>query len=105
MECVTGKCVRPGSPAGLESLEPRRLMSASGLSDPGPRHGVGAEFVYVESNNPQPGQNAVIALRRNPSSGALQRAVVADAEDRDRVASLVHREQESAVGTGDDFLV
>jgi 6-phosphogluconolactonase (cycloisomerase 2 family) len=76
MEFVTGKCVRldrsAGSTAGFETLEPRRLMSASGLSDRGPGHGAGAEFLYVESNNPQGGQNAVIALRRNPSSGALR---------------------------------
>ena len=76
MECATRKCVQhdgaAGPASGLEHLEPRRLMSASGQSNSGPGHGVGSEFVYVESNNPQPGQNAVIALRRNPSSGALR---------------------------------
>src|SRR6478752_7649013 len=81
MELVTRKCAAPGAPAGLtarfEELERRALMSASGLSDLGPSHGDGrgvggAEFVYVESNNPQSGENAVIAVRRNPSSGALR---------------------------------
>ena len=46
-----------------ETLETRTLMSATGVSDLQPDHGP-AETVYVESNNPQPGQNAVIALRR-----------------------------------------
>src|SRR5258706_15763429 len=75
MECVTRKCTAScglDPVARFEPLEPRRMMSASGLSDLGPSHDVGAEFVYVESNNPQPGQNAVIALRRNPSTGALR---------------------------------
>src|SRR5258708_6807610 len=74
MECVTRKCTAScglDPVARFEPLEPRRMMSASGLSDLGPSHDVGAEFVYVESNNPQPGQNAVIALRRHPATGAL----------------------------------
>jgi 6-phosphogluconolactonase (cycloisomerase 2 family) len=76
MECVTGKCVvRPDaarSVACFEVLESRRLMSASALADFSLGHSHGSEFVYVESNNPQPGQNEVIALRRNPSNGSLR---------------------------------
>jgi len=48
----------------MEPLESRRLLSAA-PSVPG-------EFVYVESNNPAPGQNAVIALQRDPANGSLQ---------------------------------
>lgn len=55
----------------FEALESRTLMSAAGLSDLGAEHHARAEFVYVESNNPQPGQNAVIAFRRDPANGSL----------------------------------
>jgi len=54
----------------FEMLETRTLMSGTGFSDLQPDHGP-AETAYVESNNPQPGQNAVIALRRDPSDGSL----------------------------------
>ena len=58
----------PVGKAALEELEGRRLMSAAtGISDLAASRPAGSEFVYVESNNPEPGQNAVIALRRNPS--------------------------------------
>ncbi len=30
-----------------------------------------SNLVYVTSNNPNPGQNSVLAYRRNPASGAL----------------------------------
>jgi 6-phosphogluconolactonase (cycloisomerase 2 family) len=56
----------------FEVLEGRTLMSAGGHSDLGPAHGPGSEFVYTESNNPAPGQNAVIALQRNPADGSLR---------------------------------
>lgn len=59
----------------IENMESRTLMSAAGLSalaDLGPHHGSGAEYVYVESNNPQLGQNAVIAFRRNAADGSLR---------------------------------
>src|SRR5689334_17866986 len=42
---------------GLEALESRRLMSASTASPT-------TSFVYTETNNSDPGQNAVIAYRR-----------------------------------------
>ena len=43
----------------FEPLEGRTLMSAGG------------SFVYVESNNPNAGQNAVLAYNENPTTGAL----------------------------------
>lgn len=46
-----------GAPV-FEPLESRTMMSVT--------------TVYVESNNPNAGQNAVIALRRNPSDGSLR---------------------------------
>src|SRR6266404_7996726 len=61
-----------GRSARWEELETRTLMSATGPSDLAPAHATGSEFVYVESNNPEPGHNAVIALRRNPSDGSLR---------------------------------
>jgi 6-phosphogluconolactonase (cycloisomerase 2 family) len=42
----------------FEVLEDRRLMSAG-------------HFVYVESNNPNPGQNAILAYSENTKTGAL----------------------------------
>lgn len=56
----------------FEMLESRTLMSAGGHSDLGPAHGNAGEFVYTESNNPEPGQNAVIALKRNAADGSLR---------------------------------
>lgn len=56
-----------------ETLEGRMLLSGSGLTDrfgPGD-NGPAVTTVYVESNNPQPGQNAVLELRRNPGDGSL----------------------------------
>jgi 6-phosphogluconolactonase (cycloisomerase 2 family) len=50
----------------FETLEARALLSVTGLSH-GERHfdhGHAVTTVYTESNNPQPGQNAVLALRR-----------------------------------------
>jgi 6-phosphogluconolactonase (cycloisomerase 2 family) len=38
----------------------------------GPPTGPAVTTVYVESNNPSPGQNAVIAFRRDPASGSLK---------------------------------
>jgi hypothetical protein len=43
----------------FERLENRNLMSATNT------------FVYVESNNPNPGQNAVLAYKENTATGAL----------------------------------
>ena len=58
---------RPVGKAALEELEGRRLMSAAtGISDLAAARPSGSEFVYVESNNPEPGQNAVIALLAQP---------------------------------------
>jgi 6-phosphogluconolactonase (cycloisomerase 2 family) len=51
------------APHALESLEKRRFLSAAA----GPTD----EFVYAESNNPQAGQNAVLAFRREASDGSL----------------------------------
>ena len=47
----------------LESLEQRSLMSGTG-----PAAGT---FVYIESNNPKAGQNAILAYKENTSTGAL----------------------------------
>lgn len=44
---------------GLESLDSRQLMSASTVFHPA------ASFVYTETDNSNPGQNAVIAFRRD----------------------------------------
>jgi 6-phosphogluconolactonase (cycloisomerase 2 family) len=55
----------------FERLEPRRLLSAN----PSPLDGAAADgpsVVYIESNNPAAGQNAVLAFRRNPATGALK---------------------------------
>ena len=43
----------------IESLEGRTLLSTTGT------------YVYLESNNPAEGQNAVLAYRENPATGAL----------------------------------
>ena len=56
-----------------EMLENRWLLSASGFvghrADPAPHSPV--EFVYIETNNPNSGQNAVLAFDRQPG-GSLQ---------------------------------
>ena len=59
--------------AMFETLEGRTLLSVSGFSDghQGFDHGPAVTTVYTESNNPTPGQNAVIALRRDPADGSL----------------------------------
>lgn len=60
MESITRASGAAAEDARFESLETRRLMSAA------------ATTVYVESNNPDAGQNAVIALRRDPADGSLK---------------------------------
>lgn len=70
MESVSRKCHADG--AGVEPLENRTLMSVSGFPQFGGDHGADQSTVYVESNNPQPGQNAVIAFHRDAASGALR---------------------------------
>ena len=52
---------RPAS--ALEPMEARTLLSSPGHAP---------DVVYVESNNPAAGQNAVIAFRRNPADGSLK---------------------------------
>jgi len=47
----------------LESLESRAMMSASGPST--------GTFVYIESNNPAKGQNAILVYKENAGTGAL----------------------------------
>jgi 6-phosphogluconolactonase (cycloisomerase 2 family) len=62
----------------FETLEMRQLLSGAGLNDHHPGNddhgpiGPASTVVYIETNNPQPGQNAVLAYRRNPASGKLQ---------------------------------
>jgi 6-phosphogluconolactonase (cycloisomerase 2 family) len=51
---------------GLETLESRRLMAA------GPAFSQAASFVYTETDNSNPGQNAVIAYRQDPSGQVTQ---------------------------------
>jgi 6-phosphogluconolactonase (cycloisomerase 2 family) len=46
-------------------MEARTLLSSPGHHAP--------DVVYVESNNPAPGQNAVLAFRRNHADGSLRR--------------------------------
>jgi hypothetical protein len=50
----------------FQTLEGRTLLSATGLSHGQHHfdHANAVTTVYTESNNPQPGQNAVLALRR-----------------------------------------
>lgn len=57
----------------FETLEGRTLLSVTGVShrEPGFDHGHAVTTVYTESNNPQPGQNAVLALRR-AADGSLR---------------------------------
>jgi len=55
----------------FERLESRTLFSAAGLPDLGIQADPAVTTVYVESNNPHAGQNAVLALRRNPANGSL----------------------------------
>src|SRR5690349_24755108 len=56
----------------FEVLEPRWLMS--GNPAPFEIHGAadGPSVVYIESNNPAAGENAVLAFRRNSATGALK---------------------------------
>jgi len=59
------------SERAFEPLESRKLLSVSAPFDgQGFDHGQ-VTTVYTESNNPTPGQNAVIALRRDPADGSL----------------------------------
>ncbi len=51
---------------GLEALESRQLMSASPLGRQA------ASFVYTETDNSNPGQNAVIAYRQNANGQVKQ---------------------------------
>src|SRR5947209_6319002 len=62
---------RPATPRArlhLELLEGRAVPSATSLDAAGPA----VTTVYTETNNPAPGQNAVLAFRRNPSDGSLR---------------------------------
>ena len=59
---------------GVETMEERAVPAShklDGLFRPPPH--AGAEVVYVESNNPADGQNAVLAYQRNPGNGHLTR--------------------------------
>lgn len=56
---------------GLEPLEGRTLLSATGLHDLGNQGGPLFTTVYTETNNPTDGRNAVLAFRRNPINGSL----------------------------------
>ena len=77
VECNAKACRRRRRPArsicplGTAGNPHPDVGHGAGRSSPGHATG-GGEFVYVESNNPEPGQNAVIALRRNPSDGSLR---------------------------------
>jgi 6-phosphogluconolactonase (cycloisomerase 2 family) len=55
---------RPRVRPQLEALEDRAVPAAHA-------HHPGLEIVYVETNNPAAGQNAVLAFRRNPADGGL----------------------------------
>jgi 6-phosphogluconolactonase (cycloisomerase 2 family) len=67
-----GNASREFAKAIFEVLEPRWLMS--GNPAPFEIHGAadGPSVVYIESNNPAAGENAVLAFRRNPATGALK---------------------------------
>jgi hypothetical protein len=60
----------------LERLEERAVpasLNATALGvDHGPPPGPAITTVYTESNNPTPGQNAVLAFQRNPFDGSLR---------------------------------
>ena len=59
--------MQPRTPRpSFEALEGRTLMSAGHPVPAAP-----TSFVYVESNNPNAGQNAVLAYRADPTTGAL----------------------------------
>ena len=51
---------------GLETLESRQLMSA------GPVSRAAASYVYTETDNSNPGQNAVIAYKQSASGQVTQ---------------------------------
>src|SRR6516164_8764923 len=62
---------------GVETFEDRLVPTASPLADGlagavPPDRPDGPAAVYVESNNPAPGQNTVIGFRRNPADGSLR---------------------------------
>jgi 6-phosphogluconolactonase (cycloisomerase 2 family) len=50
----------------IQTLEGRTLMSSGGY--------LSGTFVYLETNDPNKGQNAVLAYRENPATGALTAA-------------------------------
>jgi 6-phosphogluconolactonase (cycloisomerase 2 family) len=50
-------------PFELDPLEARTLLSSPGHAP---------DVVYVETNNPAPGQNAILAFRRSPADGSLK---------------------------------
>jgi DNA-binding beta-propeller fold protein YncE len=58
------KCILPVTSRAdlLERLEARQLMSAAAYS---------STYVYVESNNPAQGQNAILGYEENAATGAL----------------------------------
>lgn len=62
---------------GVESLEVREVPASLAPDNlPGAPHPerpdrAGVEVVYTESNNPAPGQNAVLGFYRNPVTGGL----------------------------------
>ncbi len=65
---ASGHCTAPTAPSAIEPverLEDRVLLSAAAAD------GTASHVVYVESNNPDSGKNAVLAYRQNPDTGAL----------------------------------
>jgi DNA-binding beta-propeller fold protein YncE len=62
--------------AAVEPLEGRTLLSGVGHDDHGGGGGHGhhddaLNVVYLATNNPNPGQNAILAYHRDPDTGAL----------------------------------
>jgi hypothetical protein len=56
----------------VESLEERAVPAASPASPVDPGAAASLAYVYTESNNPEPGENAVLAFRRGPDGTLRQ---------------------------------
>ena len=95
----------------VETLEERAVpasfnAAAAGL-DQGPPAGPAVTTVYVESNNPNAGQNAVLAFRRMENVHDAARTQTADSRERRRSSRACldpSSRQRSTQGTGSKLL-
>jgi 6-phosphogluconolactonase (cycloisomerase 2 family) len=81
----------------VEIVESRTLMSAGQPTPAAVPLPVSSSFVYVESNNPNAGQNAVLAYRANAATGALTPL----ANNRFLTGGTGERNPGAALGTDD----